>query len=313
MSAPGAPARSLRVGIFLPFGELMLDGATPRWADLLALARLAEDVGFDSLWLGDHMLMPFPDHPSGATGAWDCWSLLAALAAVTRRVELGPLVSCSGYRNPALLAKMADTVDEISGGRLVLGLGAGWAEREYRAFGYPFDHRASRFEEAIRIIRGLLRDGHVDVAGRFYQARDCALRPRGPRPQGPPILVGTDRPRMLGATARHADQWNAEWKSVAQVAALRGAVDVACAEVGRDPATLARTAAVPIAVPGLARRSPVRFRNELAGTPEELAAQLRAYADLGITHIQALLFPNTPAAIAAFAPVLALLDGGAGG
>ena len=182
MPTPGATAHPLKVGIFLPFGELMLDGATPRWADLLAMARLAEDAGFDSLWLGDHLLMPFPAHPSGAIGAWDCWSLLAALAAGTRRAELGPLVLCTGYRNPALLAKMADMVEEISGGRLVLGLGAGWAEGEHRAFGYPFDHRASRFEEAVQIIQGLLREGHVDFAGRYYQAHDCELRPRGPRP-----------------------------------------------------------------------------------------------------------------------------------
>lgn len=303
-----APPRRPKVGLFLPFGELMLDGETPRWADLLAMAQLAEDAGFDSLWLGDHLLMDFRFHPSGAIGPWECWSLLAALAAVTRRVELGPLVACTGFRNPALLAKMADTIDEISGGRLVLGLGAGWSEREHRAFGYPYDHRVSRFAEAIQIIRGLLRDGRVDFAGRFYQARDCELRPRGPRPGGPPIMVGTARPRMLALTARYADQWNTDWKSAAQVGALQGAVDVACADAGRDPATLERTAAVAIVVPGVARRSAISFPNAISGTTEELAAQLRAYAATGITHIQALLFPNTPAGIAAFTPVLRLLE-----
>src|SRR4029079_1094319 len=121
--------------------------------DLLAMARLAEDAGFDSLWLGDHLLMPVRAMPGGRLGTWECWSVLAALAAATRRVELGPLVLCTGYRNPALLAKMADTVEEISGGRPVLGLGAGWSQGEYRAFGYPYDHRASRFEEAVQIIR----------------------------------------------------------------------------------------------------------------------------------------------------------------
>ncbi|CAA9554442.1 MAG: hypothetical protein AVDCRST_MAG88-995, partial [uncultured Thermomicrobiales bacterium] len=159
---PGATAR-LKVGLHLPIGEGMLQGRTPRWSDIAALARRAEEVGFDSLWIPDHLL--FRTAPGESVGVWECWSLLAALAAVTVRVELGPVVSCAGFRNPALLAKMAETVDEISGGRIILGLGAGWHEPEYDAFGYPFDHRASRFEEAFTIIRALLQEGHVDFAG----------------------------------------------------------------------------------------------------------------------------------------------------
>jgi probable F420-dependent oxidoreductase len=297
--------RRLKVGLFLPVGEQMMAGETPRWTDLLALARLAEDAGFDSLWLADHLLMQFP---FGTVGAWECWSLLAALAAATRRVELGPLVSCTGYRNPALLAKMADTVDEISGGRLILGLGAGWAELEHRAYGYPFDHRASRFEEAIQIICGLLRAGQMDFAGRYYQARECELRPRGPRTQGPPILIGTARPRMLRLAARYADCWNAEWKTLDDLPALLAAVNAACADVGRDPTTLTRTAAVRIDLPNAQRRGFGATRVRAAGTPEEIAAILGRYAAAGITHIQAWLNPNTPAGIEAFAPVLNLLD-----
>jgi len=145
----------------------MAAGETLRWAELLAMAQTAEAVGFDSLWLADHLLMRFslPDLEDRIIGAWDCWSLLAALAAGTERIALGTLVSCTGYRNPALLAKMADTIDEISGGRLILGLGAGWYEPEYRAFGYPYDHRVSRFAEALQIIVPLLRTGTVDVQG----------------------------------------------------------------------------------------------------------------------------------------------------
>src|SRR5215213_400265 len=150
----------------------MLGGATAGWSHLLELARRAEDLGFDSLWFPDHFLLG-PDDDSDAIGGWECWSVLAALAAVTERVELGPLVSCTGYRKPDLLAKMASTVDEISSGRLILGLGAGWAESEFRAFGFPFDHRVGRFEEAIQIITGLLRNGHVDFDGTFYSARNC--------------------------------------------------------------------------------------------------------------------------------------------
>src|SRR5262245_19852203 len=145
--------RSPQIGLILPYSDLYLGGITPHWSDLAALAQLAEDVGFDSVWVPDHLLFRFPGVATG--GAWECWSLLAALAAVTSRVALGPIVTCTAYRNPALLAKIAATVDEISGGRLILGLGAGWHEPEYHAFGYPFDHRFDRFEEALTIITGL--------------------------------------------------------------------------------------------------------------------------------------------------------------
>jgi alkanesulfonate monooxygenase SsuD/methylene tetrahydromethanopterin reductase-like flavin-dependent oxidoreductase (luciferase family) len=250
------------------------------------------------------------------TGQWECWSVLTALAAVTRRVELGTLVLCTGFRNPALLAKTADTVEEISGGRLILGLGAGWNEREHAAFGYPFDHRASRFEEALTIIHGLLREGRIDFAGRFYAARECELRPRGPRPAGPPILIGTRGERMLRLTARYADLWNV-WLAFgrndpADLAPLREAVDAACAAVGRDPATLARTAAVMVAPTEGAEPPVILARAGIAptpigGTPAQIAERLRAFAAAGIAHLQVHLHPNTPASIDAFAPTLALL------
>ena len=178
----------------------------PRWSDIRELARLGEEVGFDSLWVCDHLINHWPDGSS--RGAWECWSDLAALAAVTERGELGTLVVCTAFREPSLLAKMADTIEEISGGRLILGIGAGWNEAEFRAFGYSFAHRVSRFEEALTIISGLLRDGHCDFQGEYYQVRDCELRPRGPRPEGPPILIGSNAPRMLGLLVRHGDAWN---------------------------------------------------------------------------------------------------------
>jgi alkanesulfonate monooxygenase SsuD/methylene tetrahydromethanopterin reductase-like flavin-dependent oxidoreductase (luciferase family) len=173
----------------------MLGGATARWADLLAFARRAEDLGFDSLWVADHLLMRHRGWEAAPVGAWECWSLLAALAAATTRVELGPLVSCANYRNPALLAKLAETVDEVSGGRLILGMGAGWHEPEFRAFGFPFDRRVSRFEEAIRIVAGLLKDGRVDVAV-----------PPGPRLRTAPAGAAPTRPAAAG---RHGRPTNA--------------------------------------------------------------------------------------------------------
>src|SRR5262249_105413 len=153
--------RPLKVGLCLPTFEGWFGGATAGWSDLLSLAQQAEASGFDSLWVPDHLTYEWP--PGEAShGVWEAWSLLGALAAGTTRVELGPMVSCTAFRNPALLAKMAEAVDEISGGRLTLGLGPGYHQREFDAFGFPFDHLVGRFEEALEIVAGLLRDGGVD-------------------------------------------------------------------------------------------------------------------------------------------------------
>src|SRR6516162_2226024 len=202
---PQHPARPLKVGLLLPILEETMAGATPRSADLKAIARLAEAAGFDSLWVPDHLIMDFNAYgiPSETkAGGWDCWSILASLAAVTTKVEVGTIVACAGFRNPALIAKMADTIDEISDGRLILGLGAGYHEPEHRAFGYPFDHLVGRFEEALRIIHSLLRTGLADLEGSYYHAHECELRPRGPRRRGPPILIGARQPRTRRLAAR---------------------------------------------------------------------------------------------------------------
>lgn len=301
----------LKIGLFLPAFEYMMDGRTARWTDLLAMVRHAEELGFDSAWVPEHYLFHF-DQPNTWTGhsdggAWECWSLLAALAAATTRIELGPLVSCTGFHNPALLAKMADTIDEISGGRLILGLGAGWNGDEFRAFGFPFDHRVSRFEEAIMIIHTLLHAGKIDFEGQYYQARDCELRPRGPRSAGPPILIGTKSPRMLRLTAQYADLWNFDlWgnRTPAEVGPLREAVDAACVDVGRDPATLGRTLGLTINPLG---RTDVPAHEAIRGSPEELAGLLHGFKQEGISHIQVLLLPDSPASLEAFAPTLDLL------
>ena len=313
----------LKVGLFLPFADYMMDGRTPRWSDLLALAQEAESLGFDSLWLGEHLIVHLPEphpwfpvpasHPwpdPVPVGVWECWSLLAALAAATTRIEIGPLVGCTSFHNPALLAKMADTIDEISGGRFILGLGAGWNEDEYRAFGFPFDHRASRFEEAIAIIHALLHEGYVDFAGAYYQARECELRPRGPRPNGPPILIGTTGPRMLRLAAQYADVWNVDlwgYRQPDEIGPLRAMVDDACAAVGRDPATLERTIALNI---NPTDRTDIPETEAIRGSAEELACTLRAFAQEGISHIQVYLLPNSLASLEAFAPTLELLRSG---
>jgi probable F420-dependent oxidoreductase len=302
--------RPLAVGLLLPDHERQFDGKTARWRDLLEMARLGEAIGLDSLWVTDHLLhRAAGEEPRGA---WECWSHLSALAAVTSRVELGTLVVCNGFRNPALLAKMAATVEEISDGRLILGIGAGWNEAEYRAFGYPFAHRVSRFAEALAIVSGLLRDGQIDFDGTYYQARDCELRPRGPRQHGPPILIGSIAPRMLKLLARHGDAWNVWWTNTgnraAGVPAVAAKVDEACLAVGRDPATMSKTVAVLVAV-GPERPAP-KGVTPLSGTPDEIAAGLRAYAEVGVSHLQVRLHPNVPASWEKFGLVLEALDRG---
>jgi probable F420-dependent oxidoreductase len=313
VQGPSDRKRPLKVGLVLPHWEAGMSGKNPGWGDIAGMARLAEEIGFDSLWLVDHFLVPYryrgEDH---VQGFWDSWTTMSAIAATTRRVELGTVVTGTGFRNPALMAKIADTVDEISGGRVILGIGAGWNEYEYRSMGYPYDHRVSRFEEALQIIHGLLHDGYVDFDGKYYQARACELRPRGPRPGTLPIMVGSSGERMLRLTAKYADSWN-KWlvytrSNPDQIPAAREKVDAACREVGRDPATLERTASVQIDLKGTPDAQ--EGKQALTGTPEEIAETIRGFALEGISHLQIMLRPNVPEAIEQLGPVLADLDRG---
>ena len=295
--------RPLKVGVQLPEVEY-----EPSWGTLAEMAHTAEEVGLDSVWVGDHYLYR---HPHGARGPWEAWTQLAAIAAITSRVQIGPLVASTSFHEPGVLAKMAATVDEISGGRLVLGLGAGWNETEYRAFGFPFDHRISRFEEAFTIIRTLLREGAIDFEGRYYTLRECELRPRGPRPQGPPLLIGSSGPRMLRITMPYADAWNAWFLDTGNrpsgIPAQRVLVDSACREVARDPAEVERTVAVFVRLPGAQHQRLSRVP-PLEGAPDEIARVLRIYAAEGIGHVQLVIDPATPAGVASLAPVLEALD-----
>ena len=290
-----AAGRPLKVGVQLPEVEREV-----RWPELLDMVRAIEDLGYDSIWLGEHLLYRWEDRPP--RGPWEAWTSMAGIAAVTSRVEFGPFVACTNFHNPALLAKQAATIDEISGGRFILGLGAGWNETEFRAFGFPYDHRVDRFEEAFTIIRTLLHDGAIDFDGRFYQARDCELLPRGPRPGGPPLLIGSNGPRMLRMTMPHADAWNSWFADIGNrpegVARLRDVVDDACRDVGRDPADIARTVAVLVAAARRVRSHPGRLRRRRASRRSmarqtRMAETLRAYARAGIGTVQLVLDPIT--------------------
>jgi alkanesulfonate monooxygenase SsuD/methylene tetrahydromethanopterin reductase-like flavin-dependent oxidoreductase (luciferase family) len=303
--------RPLRIGVQLPEVEREV-----RWPEYLAMARAAEDTGFDTIWLGDHLLYRYSD---GSTrGPWEVWTALAAIAQATTRIKLGPLVAATAFHTPPMLAKMAATVDEISGGRLILGLGAGWNDTEFRAFGFPFDHRISRFEEAFTIIRTLLREGEIDFDGTFYQARDCVLKP-APRPGGPPLMVGSIGPRMLEITLPHVEQWNVWYRqsnnSTAGLAPILRDIDAACQAVGRDPATLEKTSAVLVRLPGGTGRltkydETAASAPPLEGSPAQIADGLRAYAALGLAEVQLVVDPITQDSIEALGAVLADLDRG---
>jgi probable F420-dependent oxidoreductase len=295
---PITPDGQMKIGLIMPIAEDDETHATPGYAEIRAIALRAEAAGFDSIWVYDHLLYRFGDKPTA--GIWECWSLLTALAEATSRVQLGTLVMCVPFRNPAVLAKMADTLDEISQGRLILGLGAGWHQPEFDAFGLPFDHKVDRFEEALQIIVPLLREGQVDFTGKYYSAPRCELRPRGPSARGPEILIASFKPRMLELTARYADSWNTAWLGQpSALAGRRAALEAACATAGRDPASLAVTVGVSVAYPDPAKPlepapSPDKV---LTGSPAEVAAGLRGYAELGVAHVICSLDRVTPAAV----------------
>ncbi len=281
----------MKIGVVVMMAENPAVGRAPSFAELRDMTQYAEDVGFDSVWLWDHLIYRQPNQPQ--RGHWECWTVMSALAGRTSRIELGTLVLCTPLRNPSLLAKMAVTLDEVSGGRFTLGLGAGWNKPEFDAFGMPFDHRVGRLEEALKIIKPLLKVGEVDFQGRYYQANHCAIDPRGPRPEGPPILIAGSGPRMLKLTAMYADAWNvvdlAQPETLAQPLA---AFEAACAEVGRDPATLAVTVGVTVAYPDL-ETPPRALDTYLHGSPDEIARALVGYQQLDVAHIMVRTIPST--------------------
>lgn len=296
-------SRPCKVGVQLPEVERFVP-----WPEYLDLARRAESAGYDSIWVGDHLLYDLPD---GSTrGPYEAWTTLAAIAAATERVEIGPLVASTGFHAPAMLAKQAATVDAISQGRLILGLGAGWNRREFDAFGFPYDRRVSRFEEALTIIAPLLRQGRTTFHGHFYDVDDCVLDPLPVREGGPPIMLGSNSPRMLSIGLPVIDAWNIWWSiydnSVEKFAQVKAEVD-ALVPTGR---TVDATAAVLVTLPG--GRGRLMGETYDAGvttvTPDDLGEHIRGLAAAGATHLQLVLDPITAESIDTIAAVLAELD-----
>ena len=297
----------LRIGIQLPEVEREV-----RFAEYAAMARAAEETGFDSIWVGDHLLYDEGDRGQRERGPWEAWTLLAALAAVTERVELGPLVACAGFHPPGLIAKMAATIAEVSGGRFVLGLGAGWNEREYRAFGIPFDNRVSRFEEAFAIVRGLLAGERVTLNGRFWQADDAVLIPAPAR--APQLMVGSNGPRMLSITLPHVHAWNSWYEdfgnSAEGFAALDERISAAARDVGRDPAELRRSACAFVLLDRSAgERRVTPEAPPLEGSPEQIAARLRELHEAGADEVILVVSPITERSIRELGEVVSAAAG----
>jgi probable F420-dependent oxidoreductase len=303
-----ATGRPFKIGYLASLDDTPTEGAMPRFSDIRALAQTAEQAGLDSFWVADHFIARMPDE--GEIGQWESFTFLSALAVVTSRIQLGPLVAATSFRNPALTAKMADSLDEISNGRFIMGLGAGWHEPEYTAFGYPFDHLASRFDEAMQIIAPLLREGKVDFAGEYYSARNAVLRPRGPSRNGPPILIGARRPRMLRLVARYADAWNTVWHTQPAVVAERWAeMRKICDEEGRDPATLELTAGVIVKLGP--NGEPIEGKPyHITGANGEIAERLRGFGEVGVQHLMVVVEPEGMLGFERFLPILDLLNRG---
>lgn len=292
----------MKIGLMMPIaGDPETGWRT--YAELRELASRAEAGGLDSVWVADHLLYRFPDEPD--SGPYEAWTTLTALAASTSRVQVGTLVLAMPFRNPAVLAKMAATLQEVSAGRLILGVGAGWHEPEFRAFNLPFDRRASHFADGLEILAGLLRGERITFEGRFERANDAVLLP----PPAPiPLLIAARRPRMMRLVARHADAFNAAWLGPVselepRVAPLRDA----CAEVGRDLDSIEITAGVNIVFPSLLGADDERPRTALTGSDEEIAAGLRAYVDAGVGHVISWLYPSTLDAVDRLARVAQLV------
>jgi alkanesulfonate monooxygenase SsuD/methylene tetrahydromethanopterin reductase-like flavin-dependent oxidoreductase (luciferase family) len=273
----------VRVGIQLPEVEREV-----RWPEVAAIARAAEESKFDSIWVGDHLLYRGGGRPE--RGPWDAWTQLAALAVLTTRVRLGPLVAATAFHSPGAIARMAASIDEVSAGRFTLGLGAGWNETEFRAFGFPFDHTVSRFEEAFEIIRRLLSGEHVGFSGEFHSVEDAVLLP--PPRRRVPIMIGSNGARMLGIALPHVDAWNTWFSSYGNTvdgfANLRGDVDAACVKAGRDPAELIHSACVLVRV----SEGPGERPNDIPPVAlKNLASHLRLLAEAGADEAILVLDP----------------------
>jgi alkanesulfonate monooxygenase SsuD/methylene tetrahydromethanopterin reductase-like flavin-dependent oxidoreductase (luciferase family) len=289
----------VRVGVQLPEVERRVG-----WNEYVAMARAAEEVGFDSIWLGDHLL--YRDDGREERGPWDAWSLLAGLAAVTERVQIGPLVACTAFAPPALLARKAAAVQEMSAGRLVLALGAGWNRAEFEAFGLPFDHRAARFIESFEVIRRLLAGERVRHAGEFGHVVDAVVLPLPGRP--PSLMVGSVGERVLRATLPYVDAWNCWYAWFGNTpdgfAGQNARITDLLQDCDRDPTEVARTATVFVALDDAGSDRPHADVEPVTGSTTAIADRLREFEAAGVDEAILVVSPITESSIRALEPVV---------
>lgn len=287
------------------------DGSKPTWDNIRLQAVAAEELGFDIVWAPDEMLWRVPDW-HGPSGWWECVALTGALAAATTRIQIGTWVLSALHRNPGLSVRVAHTLDEISAGRFVLGLGAGHAGDQGKTFGYPLDKTVGRYEEALEIIIPALRGETVTTDGRYHSANDLESRPRGPRGPSVPLMLAGHGPRTMGLAAKHADIWScyATESSLAEgFVEMMGRFSQACEDAGRDPSEMGKSVGVFIDVEGSGQAEETGFGKAISGSPDEIAAEFRALADLGFDRIEAVPYPCTLASVEAVGAAVAAFRG----
>jgi alkanesulfonate monooxygenase SsuD/methylene tetrahydromethanopterin reductase-like flavin-dependent oxidoreductase (luciferase family) len=302
--------RDLKLGIVLPLYEDPETGRPHRWDELRTMARLAEAIGFDTVWVPDELLWRVSDWP-GPIGWWECIAMTGAVAEATERIEVGTWVLSANQRNPGLTVRAVETLDELSNGRFVFGLGAGSGDDEANAFGLPLDHVVSRFEDSLEIIVPMLRTGRADHVGPYHQARDLESRPRGPRSGAIPLMLGAGGPRTIALAVRHADIWSyyaQERSDPAEFAPRIQQVEAACEAIGRDPATIGRSAGIFVEPTEATGSEAMGLGVPVRGSADQVADAIRAFADVGVTQVECMLWPTTIASLEAMGPVVERMD-----
>ena len=282
----------MKIGVILLLGEDEAIGSPPPYSTIRSHALAAEESGLDSVWAYDHLFYHFEGKEP--QGVWEGWTIASALAEATERVELGTLVLCTAFRNPAVTAKLAVTIDEVSQYRFTLGIGAGWHPAEFETFGLNYSHKVDQFEEATKIIAPLVHEGQVDFVGQYVSAPNCQMLPKPVRRI--PLLIAGKKPRMMSLVAQYADAYNTcWWGDVSAIETDRTALKEACAAIDRDVSEIAFTAGVVIRFDELLGPSEdeVDPKKMLSGTVEQIADGLRAYRMAGVDHVIANIDPLT--------------------
>ncbi len=302
-------ATRLELGLVLPMFESPQSGEKPPWATIRALAQRAEAIGFDTVWIADELLWRVSSWP-GPRGWWECISIAGAVAASTSTISVGTWVVSALHRNPGLIVKSAETLDEISNGRFLFGFGAGHAGDQGATFGYPEDKTVSRYAEALEIIVPALRGETVSYEGEYHRARRLEIRPRGPRPGRIPLMLGGHGPRTMRLAARYADIWSGyatESSLPESFEPMLGQFEEACAEVGRDPATVGRSIGVFVEPTDEHSAEELGFGVPITGSPAEIAETVARFGEMGVTRVELIVWPGTEDSLEAVEPAVRLL------